>query len=165
MAFKLLPLNLVSYARFMLGNKITNALGVEVASQGYDMNLSLLDENARDVLREAVANARKANRNYVIYEDYPVMASGERPEKFYAGMREKRTDLDLIFESMVDPVLEMFTSVGGFIFENSPNGGFIIPNDPYDFDRTKSPKNRKAKDDYSKRTYAAQDMPLSLIHI
>jgi hypothetical protein len=158
MAFKLLPANLVAYGRFMLGNKITDMLGVDVASQT-DMNLSLLDENAKDVLREAVANARKAGRNYVEYKDYPVMASGERPENFYKGMREKRGDLDLVFESMTDPVLEMFTSVGGFVFEDSPDGGFIIPNDPYDFDRAKSPKSRKAKDDYSKAVYGAQDLP------
>lgn len=157
MAFKLLPANAVAFARFMLGNKITNALGVEVASQT-DMNLSLLDENAKDVLREAVANARKAGRSYVDYEDYPTMASGERPEKFYSGHRTARDLFDLYVESAQDPVFEMFSSVGGFAFEDSPNGGFVIPNDPFDFDRSKSPKVRKEKDAYSKVVHLAQDI-------
>ena len=157
MAFKIIPANAVAFARFNLGNKITNALGIEVASQT-DMNLSLLDEPAKDVLREAVANARKAGRNYVEYKDYPAMASGERPEKFYSGKRSARNYFDLYVESATDPVFEMFTSVGGFRFQDSPDGGFVIPNDPYDFDRSKSPKSRKAKDDYSKAVYAAQDI-------
>jgi hypothetical protein len=158
MAFKILPANAVAFARFMLGNKITNALGVEVASQT-DMNLSLLDENAKDVLRGAVANARKAGRSYVEYKDYPAMASGERPEKFYSGKRSARDLFDLYVESATDPVFEMFSSVGGFVFEDSPDGGFIIPNDPFDFDRSKSPKVRKERDAYSKVVHLAQDIP------
>ena len=158
MAFKLLPANGVAYARFMLGNKITDMLGEDFASQT-DMNLSLLDEGAKDVLRTAVANAREAGRSYVIYQDYPTMASGERPENFYKGKRSERDYWELYTESATDPVLEMFTTVGGFVFEDSADGGFVIPNDPYDFDRSKSPKDRKAKDDYSKAVYSAQDIP------
>lgn len=157
MAFKILPANGVAYARFILGNKITEMLGAEYASQ-VDMNLSLLDDGAKDVLREAVANARKSGRNYVEYKDYPTMASGERPENFYRGKRAERDFWELYTESATDPVLEMFTSVGGFRFQDSPDGGFIIPNDPYDFDRSKSPKSRKAKDDYSQAVYDAQDI-------
>ena len=130
MAFKIIPANAVAFARFNLGNKITNALGIEVASQT-DMNLSLLDEPAKDVLREAVANARKAGRNYVEYK--PIRLSLQETRKIYRGKRSARNYFVLL-ESATDPVFEMFTSVGGFRFQDSPDSGFVIPNDPYDFD-------------------------------
>ena len=158
MAFKLLPQNGIAYARFLMGNKITKMLGAEVASET-DLSLNLLQEEAKDVLRAAVESARSKGRDYVEYTDYPAMKSGERPEDFWRGAREERNLWDLYVESATDPVLEMFTSVGGFRFKDLPNGGFDIPNDPYDFDRSKSAKDRKApKDAYSKAVYDAQDI-------
>jgi hypothetical protein len=157
MAFKLLPANGIAYARFLMGNKITKMLGTEVASEN-DLNLTLLQEDAKDVLRTAVASARSKGRNYVQYDDYPAMKSGERPDQFWKGKRDSRSFWDLYVESATDPVLEMFTSVGGFKFKDLPNGGFEIPNDPYNFDRSKSGARKNPKDDYSKAVYDAQDI-------
>jgi len=153
--FKPLPQNAVAFARYILGNAITNTLGIQV--KGSDIDLGDLGEGAKNVLRSAVESARKDGRNYVEYRDYPTMASGERPEQFWKAKREERDLFDLYVESATDPVLEMFTSVGGFKFKNRDDGGFEIPNDPYDFDKSKSKKDRKVKDTYSKLTYMGQD--------
>jgi len=152
---KLLPQNAVAFARYILGNALTDALGVNI--KGSDIDLGDLGEEAKNVLRTAVENARADKRSYVEYRDYPKMASGERPEDFWKAKRAERDLLDLYVESATDPVLEMFTSVGGFKFKNRPDGGFEIPNDPYDFDKSKSTKKRKVKDTYSELTYMGQD--------
>lgn len=152
---KPLPQNAVAFARYILGNAVANTIGIEV--KGSDIDLGDLGEEAKNVLRSAVESARKDGRTYVEYKDYPTMASGERPEQFWKAKREERDLFDLYVESATDPVLEMFTSVGGFKFKNRDDGGFEIPNDPYDFDKSKSKKDRVVKDTYSKLTYMGQD--------
>jgi hypothetical protein len=167
--FKPLPQNAVAFARYILGNSLSKldpyrmmqrVSGNVVESKGQDIDLGELEERAKDVLRTAVENARKDGRSYVEYRDYPDMASGERPEDFWGYKRKERDFIGLYMESARDPVLEMFTSVGGFKFTDRDNGGFEIPNDPYDFDRSKSGNRRYSsmKDSYSFLTYVGQDM-------
>lgn len=154
--FTPLPINAVAFARYILGNTINDALGIE--ADGSDFDLRYLREEAKNVLRSAVESARKDGRDYVEYKDYPTMASGERPEQFWRANRKARDLFGLYLESSTDPVIEMFTSVGGFKFKNRDDGGFEIPNDPYDFDESKSRKDRPVKDVFSTMTYMAQDV-------
>ena len=154
--FTPLPINAVAFARYILGNTINDALGIE--AKGSDFDLRYLKEDAKNVLRSAVESARKDGRDYVEYKDYPAMASGERPEQFWKAKRKARDLFGLYLESSTDPVIEMFTSVGGFKFKNRDDGGFEIPNDPYDFDGSKSRKDRPVKDVFSTMVYMGQDV-------
>ena len=154
----LIPENVHQYARFVVGNAITNTLGIPFAAG--DMNVAMLADEKLDVLRTAVENARADNRSYVTYEDYPDMKDGNRPENFYRGQRLQQSDIDLYVKSASDPVFEMFTLVGGFNFKDTPDGGFSIK-DAYNFDASKSPRNREATDAYSARVFAAQDVDQS----
>lgn len=154
----LIPENVHQYARFVVGNAITNTLGVPFAAG--DMNVAMLADDKLDVLRTAVENARADNRSYVEYQDYPPMKDGNRPENFYRGQRLKQSDIDLYVKSASDPVFEMFTLVGGFNFKDTSGGGFSIK-DAYNFDASKSPKNRVATDAYSARVFDAQDVDQS----
>ena len=86
------------------------------------------------------------------------MATGDKPHEYYRGAREERSNLDLIRESFSDPVFEMFTTLGVFNFKDQPDGGFEILADAYDFNASKSPKNRVAMDSYSQAVYDAQDI-------
>lgn len=154
---EIIPENAYQYARFKLGNKLTNALGLDFT--GSAVRVERFNKDQLDVLRTAVENARKAGRSNVDYKDYPAMANGERPENFYKGERQKQSYLDLYVASATDPVFEMFTLIGGFGFKNNHDGGFSI-NDHYGFDKKKSVASRRNKpmDVYSEMVYDAQDV-------
>ena len=81
----LLPENAYQYARFKVGNAVTNTLGIPFAAG--DTNIALLADDKLDVLRSAVAKAKADGRSFVSYEDYPTMKDGNRPENFYRGGR------------------------------------------------------------------------------
>ena len=151
----LLPENAYQYARFRVGNAVTNTLGIPFAAG--DTNIALLADDKLDVLRSAVAKARADGRGFVSYEDYPTMKDGTRPENFYRGGRLEQSDIDLYVKSATDPVFEMFTLVGAFNFKDTADGGFSIK-DAYNFNASKSPKSRVAMDAYSERVYDAQDI-------
>ena len=153
----LLPENAYQYARFLVGNKITNMFGVSV--DGFSVRTERFSEDQLGVLRSAVENARADGRSYVEYRDYPAMKDGTRPENFYSGKRQEQSDLDLYVKSATDPVFEMFTLVGGFTFKDNEDGGFAI-DDHYGFDKSKSIESKRANpmDAYAERVYEAQDV-------
>lgn len=153
----LLPENAYQYARFRVGNAVTNTLGIPFAAG--DTNIALLADDKLDVLRSAVAKARADGRSFVSYEDYPTMKDGTRPENFYKGERLDQDYLDLYTTSATDPVFEMFTLVGAFNFKDTADGGFSIK-DAYNFNKAKSLESARAnpKDAHAKLTFAAQDV-------
>ena len=80
-------------------------------------------------------------------------------EEFYRGARRKNDIIDLIKKSFDDPTFEMFTATGVFNFEKLPGGKFKILGDEYNFDKSKSLKDRsKPMDAYSRAVYDAQDI-------
>lgn len=153
----LLPENAYQYARFRVGNAVTNTLGIPFAAG--DTNIALLADDKLDVLRSAVAKARADGRSFVSYEDYPTMKDGTRPENFYKGERLDQDYLDLYTTSATDPVFEMFTLVGAFNFKDTADGGFSIK-DAYNFNKAKSLESARAnpKDAHAELTFAAQDV-------
>ena len=152
----IIPENLRTYASFKAGNAVTDLLGIDI--QASDIDVANFGEDQKEVLRQTVSNARADGRNYITYEDYPPMATGDKPHEYYRGAREERSNLDLIRESFSDPVFEMFTTLGVFNFKDQPDGGFEILADAYDFNASKSPKNSVAMDSYSQAVYDAQDI-------
>lgn len=153
----MLPANAVQYARFQLGNSLTNMFGFQYDASS--VRTERMSDSMLDVLRAAVENARKDGRQYVNYSDYPAMKDGTRPENFYKGDRLDQSSLDLYLKSATDPVFETFTLVGGFNFKDNFDGGFSI-DDHYGFDRNKSlaSKRHDPKDVYSELVYDAQDV-------
>jgi LysM repeat protein len=147
----LLPENALAFAKFYAGN----SLGLEGA--GKDIDVKNFGTKQQDVLRQAMLNAAKDNRDYITYSDYPDMASGERPDEFYRAKRKDRSLTDIVKESLLDPVFEMFTTTGVFKFETLKDGKFNIIPDQYDFNASKNRKG-KAKDEYGSLVHSAQDM-------
>lgn len=147
----LLPENALAFAKFYAGN----SLGLEGA--GKDIDVKNFGTKQQDVLRQAMLNAAEDNRDYITYSDYPDMASGERPDEFYRAKRKDRSLTDIVKESLLDPVFEMFTTTGVFKFETLKDGKFNIIPDQYDFNASKNRKG-KAKDEYGSLVHSAQDM-------
>ena len=127
MAFNLLPANLTQYARYLVGNAFANA-----KTEGVPFDVRYLSDDAKGVVRTAVANARKDGRSFVKYEDYPNMSDGTKVKDFVAGRRDDVSKLDLIFKSQTDPVLEIATFLGRFSFQDRGDGSFEV-RDRYDF--------------------------------
>ena len=146
----LLPENALAFAKFYAGN----ALGLE--GSGTDIDVKNFGTKQQEVLRQAIINAIKNNRDHITYSDYPDMLSGERPDEFYKAKREDRSLTDIVKESLLDPVFEMFTTTGVFKFEVLKDGKFNIIPDKYDFNASKNRKG-KAKDAYGSLVHSAQD--------
>ena len=149
----IIPENIQAYLRYVGGN----LLGL---SPGEDIDASTFGREQQDVLVEAIKNAKKAGRTTVGYEDYPVMKSGETPNDFYFQKRKPRSLLDLGLESVKDPSFEMFTTLGKFSFKDLGSDQYMIENDRYDFDKSKSggAKRKEAKDAYGSLTHLGQDI-------
>jgi LysM repeat protein len=149
-----IPTNARAFGKFLLGN----IFGSE--SRGEDIDVGSLGEEQQKVLKQAMINAEKKGRAYVTYDDYPTMADGQAVNDFY-NQKRKDTDLiDLAKASFTDPVFEMFTSLGAFNFTKDSKGNFEVLPDKYDFDKSKSTAEDRAKpkDDYSRLTYLGQDI-------
>ncbi len=147
----LLPENALAFARFYIGN----ALGL---TEGTDVRVENFGRQQQNVLKQAMINASNAGRDYIKYDDYPEMKTGEKPYDFYRAKRADRSLIDIVKESMTDPVFEMFTTTGVFNFTRNNDGTFNILPDRYDFNASKNRKERKAKDAYSELVYGAQDV-------
>lgn len=145
----LLPENALAFARFYIGN----ALGL---TEGTDVRVENFGRQQQNVLKQAMINASNAGRDYIKYDDYPEMKTGEKPYDFYRAKRADRSLIDIVKESMTDPVFEMFTTTGVFNFTRNNDGTFNILPDRYDFNASKNSKERKAKDAYSELVYGAQ---------
>lgn len=150
-------INAAMFLEYMVGNVLADQFDRDIV--GFDRDISFLQAEQKNVLRAAVDNARKAGRSYVEYEDYPPLADGTKFSDFYKKKREDHSFGDLAGRSLSDPVFQMATTLGGFKFQDLPNGGFEVPNDPYDFDASKSGgENRpEPKDLHGRLTYAGQD--------
>ena len=153
-------INAMMYGRYLLGNAIADRLGRDII--GDDADISFLLEEQKDVLRQAVDNARKAGRSFIKYEDYPPLADGTKFSDYYKGKRDEEEGFAKVAgRSLTDPVFQMATTLGVFNFKDLPNGGFEIPEDTYDFDRAKSGganRPKEAKDIYAKSVYLGQDV-------
>ena len=150
----ILPENANAFISFLVGNK----LGVQ--GKGKDIDVANFGEEQKEVLRQAIANARADGRTNVQYKDYPTMKDGQIVEKFYKKQREDTNYFQLAKASFQDPVFEMFTTLGAFNFKDLGEGRSEILPDRYDFSKAKSggKARGKAKDAYGTLTYLGQDI-------
>ena len=115
----------------------------------------------RGVIRQAVANARKAGRSSVAYSDYPKMANGldakmlatwasnSKQEGRYSGASGF---LNIVKDSF-DPVVAASMSLGKFSF--TEQDGKLIITDQYDLVQSK----KGGKDLFSKIRFWAPPTP------
>jgi len=150
----LIPENAQAFLSFLVGNK----LGVR--GSGKDIDVGGFGDAQKEVLRQAIANARKAGRTSVQYEDYPTMLDGQVVADFYKKQREDTNYFQLAKASFQDPVFEMFTTLGAFNFKDLGEGRSEILPDRYDFSKAKSGGKARgeAKDAYGALTYLGQDV-------
>lgn len=149
-----IPENAQAFLSFLVGNK----LGVR--GSGKDIDVGGFGDEQKEVLRQAIANARKAGRTSVQYEDYPTMQDGQIVADFYKKQREDTNYFQLAKASFQDPVFEMFTTLGAFNFKDAGDGRSEILPDRYDFSKAKSGGKARgeAKDAYGALTYLGQDI-------
>ena len=82
----IIPENLTSFARFVIGNQVASALGNNV--QGSTMDVQGLSPGIKAVMHTAIANAKKAGRTTVKYQDYPKLVTGENVRDVVYGVRD-----------------------------------------------------------------------------
>ena len=148
----MLPANATAYARYLVGNMVADKMDTKI--QGSGMNVADLSPSVRSVLNQAIENAKKNNRSYVVYQDYPKLADGSDVNQFVSGIRDEAGITDLISRSFTDPVFEAATLLGRFNFTTSENGSHNI-SDVYNFSAVEG---AGKKDSYSKiRTAMGRD--------
>mgnify|MGYP003112033527 CR=1 FL=1 len=144
----IIPENLTSFARFVIGNQVASVLGNNV--QGSTMDVQGLSPGIKAVMHAAIANAKKAGRTQVKYEDYPKLVTGEKVRDVVYGVRDNISYARMIGQSFIDPVLQTSTLLGQFSFTDKGDGSFDIV-DEYDFSKKSFKIGSSVKeDDYQK---------------
>ena len=140
----IIPENLTSFARFVIGNQVASVLGNNV--QGSTMDVQGFSPGIKAVMHTAIANAQKSGRKQVRYEDYPKLVTGDSVRDVVYGVRDNTSYARMIGQSFIDPVLQTATLLGQFSFADKGDGSFDIV-DEYDFSEKSFKIGSSVKDD------------------